>query len=67
MFCSFARAASSIPCGNRQMEGRRRGNDALLICQNEILAVKRGFHSFPHFLGNFEQFVLFVRSFCLEF
>ena len=40
------------------MEGRRRGIWCSFLFV-KILAVKRGFHSFPHFLGNFEQLVLF--------
>ena len=48
------------------MEGRRIGIWCSFLFV-KILAVKRGFHSFPYFLGNFEQLVLFVRSVCLEF
>ncbi|KAL9953918.1 hypothetical protein ACROYT_G041392 [Oculina patagonica] len=37
MFCSFARAASSIPCGNRQV---REGNDELLLTSLETLTAQ---------------------------
>ena len=47
--------------------GREKERDMMLFLFVKILAVKRGFHSFPYFLGNFEQLVLFVRSVCLEF
>ena len=41
MFCSFARATSSIPCGNRQVQHVKYCHSVAICCKKEALILFR--------------------------